>query len=176
MRQHLVLVGLSGAGKTTVGLLVARALGMPFHDLDQRIEASAGCRVAELFAREGEAVFRQREQREMLAVLAGVPAVVAAGGGWAAQPGNLAAAGESVRAVYLRVSAETAARRLAGSTDRPLLASGNLQERLSALLHAREPWYAKAECVVDAEVAPEEVAAQVVQMAMRRPGASRAPA
>ena len=170
MRAHLVLIGLPGAGKSLVGGLAARALGQPFRDLDDCVEAAAGCSVTELFAGDGEPAFRLLEQARMTELLAGPATVIAAGGGWAAQPGNLAAAKGMARTVYLRVSAEIAARRIAGTSHRPLLAGGNSLEALVALLHAREQWYLRADAIVDADAAPEEVAAQVIHVAMRPPG------
>lgn len=170
MRTHLVLIGLPGAGKSTTGGLAARALGVPFRDLDTCVEAAEGCSVPELFARDGEPAFRRLEQAGMLELLAGPVAVIAAGGGWAVQPGNLAAVEGRARVVYLRVSPEIAARRVAGTSHRPLLASGDPRVVLEALLQTREPSYLQADAIVDAEAPPEEVAAQVVQLAMRRPG------
>ena len=105
----------------------------------------------------------------MLELLAGPVAVIAAGGGWAAQPGNLEATEGMARTVYLRVSVETAARRLVGTNHRPLLTADSPKDGLGALLQAREPWYLRADATVDADLAPEEVAAQVIQVAMKRP-------
>lgn len=168
MRTHLVLIGLPGAGKSTTGVLAARALGLPFRDLDTCVEAAEGRSVSELFARDGEPAFRLLEQARMLELLAGPVTVIAAGGGWAVQPGNFAATAGRARVVYLRVSPEVAARRITGTGDRPLLASGDPRVILEGLLHAREQSYLQADAIVDAEVPPEEVAAQVVQVAMQR--------
>jgi len=170
MRPHLVLIGLPGAGKSTTGVLVARALGLPFRDLDTCIEAAEGRSVPELFARDGEPAFRLLEQARMLELLVGPVSVIAAGGGWAVQPGNLASVEGRARVVYLRIAPEVAARRIAGTSHRPLLASGDPRVALEALLQAREPSYLKADAIVDADAPPEEVAAQVVQVAMLRPG------
>ena len=87
-RRHLLLVGLSGAGKTTVGRLVAAALGAPFVDLDEEVARRAGRTIAEVFGEEGESAFRALESACARDALAGAPAVVAAGGGYFDDPAN----------------------------------------------------------------------------------------
>jgi len=143
---HLVLVGLPGAGKSTVGALAAAELRLPFADVDERIVRAEGRSVATIFATEGEAWFRQLERAAMVAALTESPTVIAAGGGWAAQPGNMEAA-RAARALiaWLTVSPDVAARRLQGAADRPLLAGGHPAARLSALLAARAAAYQQAD-------------------------------
>jgi shikimate kinase len=168
MRRHLVLVGLPGAGKSTVGRIAAERLGCPFVDLDERIASRTGKPVAEIFATRGEPAFRELEREAMDLALAGEPSVIAPGGGWAAQPGNLAAAEPRAILVYLAVSPAAAAARLARSADRPLLAGGEHREMLDRLLVAREPFYRLASQEVDAEAgSPQFVAEGVVAAALR---------
>ncbi len=167
MNRHLVLVGLSGAGKSTIGPLVAKRLGIPFVDLDSRIEESAGRSVAGVFADGGEPAFRELERQQMRQVLAGAPAVVATGGGWAAEPGNIEEAAAMALTVYLRVSPVTAAARLTGAGDRPLLVGGNLEDRLEGLHRVRDPWYRRAMLTVDADTGtPAMVAERVAGAAL----------
>lgn len=163
MIRHLILVGLPGAGKTTVGRRVAALLTAEFTDLDAAIEAEAGRSVAAIFARAGEAAFRQLERLAMERALARPPHVIAAGAGWAAEPGNFAAAmARRASVVYLRISVATADRRLAGDATRPLLAGPARPARLAALLLEREAWYRKADREVEAEADVETVTAKVV--------------
>lgn len=169
MKRHLILVGLPGSGKSTVGALAAAGLGAGFTDLDTVIEAMAGLPVAEIFATRGEAAFRELEREAMAVAMTEAPRVVASGGGWAAQPGNLAAVEGHALVIYLAISPEAAARRLAGDTTRPLLAGmADPREMLEQLLLAREPFYRLAAMEVDAEAGlPEFVAAGVVAAARR---------
>ena len=110
-RRHLLLVGLSGAGKTTVGRLVAAALGAPFVDLDEEVARRAGRTIAEVFGEEGESVFRALESACARDALAGAPAVVAAGGGYFDDPANRLAANVGALTVYLDVEPAAAAAR-----------------------------------------------------------------
>ena len=109
MRRHLVLVGLPGAGKSTVGELVARELNTSLVDVDSTIERATSSTISEIFQREGEARFRARERKTVDGALGGKPCVVVPGGGWAAHPGNLERAQGRALLVYLSVSPEEAA-------------------------------------------------------------------
>ena len=151
----LILVGLPGAGKTTVGRGVAARLGWPFVDLDAAIEREAGRSVAEIFAAEGEAGFRERE-RTATARLAGAgPLVLAPGGGWIENPGCRALLCPPARIIHLRVTPATALERMADDREaRPLLAGRDRAGALAALeaLRARrEPLYIRADFSLDTE-------------------------
>jgi 3-dehydroquinate synthase len=153
-----------GAGKSAVGAQLAARLGLAFADADAEIERAAGARVAEIFAREGEAGFRARERRAIDA-LAGRPAVVALGGGAIAQPGAPERLAASGTVVWLRARPETLAARIGDGAERPLLAGLDAQGRLArlrALLDERSPCYATARIAVDTdELAPDAVAARI---------------
>ncbi len=171
--RTLWLVGMMGAGKSAVGPELARLLGLPFADADRLLEAEAGGTVAEIFEREGEAGFRDRERR-VVESLAGRPLVVALGGGAVAQPGlaeRVAAAGT---VVYLRAGLDTLLERIGEGGGRPLLAGLDREgrrQRLSALLARREPVYLGADLVVDTDgLAPVEVAERIAR-ALRKEGA-----
>ena len=166
MKRHLILVGISGSGKTTVGRLAAKQLGTHFSDIDELIVAGSGQPVAELFAREGEAQFRRLERAAMERVLSAPPHLIAPGAGWIAEPGNLEAAGDAVL-IYLEISAAAAAARIAGDATRPLLAGGDPVARLSGMLRTREGWYRKAALTIPASGSPDTVAAQVVEAGRR---------
>lgn len=169
MRMHLVLVGLSGAGKSTVGPLLARRLDTHFTDIDLVIERATGLTVAELFAEEGEARFRARERQAVRDAFLLPPHVIAPGGGWAAQPGSLDDAAERALVVYLAVPPAVAAARLGDDAGRPLLA-GDPTGRLQALLGEREPWYRRSGPAVDAGLEPEAVADRLLELARREAG------
>jgi shikimate kinase len=159
----VILVGLPGAGKSTVGPLLAARLDRPFLDLDVELERRAGASVAEQFARDGEPAFRRREG-ELSAELAGAdPTVLAPGGGWLVNPAAapLRSAG---RIIYLRTAPAAALARLGTAVAaRPLLASaGDPLAALEALLARRRAAYETAALAVDTDgLAPDEVAAQI---------------
>ena len=156
---HVILCGLSGAGKSTVGPLLARRLGRPFIDVDEIVEREAGCSVREIFARDGEAAFRARERAAALRVLAGVrPGVVALGGGTLEDDATLAAALAGAL-VWLDAPVTVLVPRLDGS--RPLLA-GDAEAQLAALAAKRAPRYGRAHVVVDATRPPEAVVDAIV--------------
>jgi shikimate kinase len=164
-RRHLVLVGLPGSGKSTVGNLASRKLGAAFSDIDLLVAAAAGRPVPDIFASLGEAEFRRLERAAVLGALAAPPHLIAPGAGWIAEPGNLESAARAACLVYLRVSPETAADRLAPDDSRPLLRGGDRVARLRELLEQREPWYRRAAREVDASGAAEAVAEAVAGVA-----------
>jgi shikimate kinase len=170
LRRPIVLIGLSGAGKTTVAPRAAELLGASWCDIDQRIVAHAGTSIAELFATRGESHFRTLERAAMAQALDEPPQVVAAGGGWAAEPGNIAAIDGHALLIYLSLSPEDAVSRLAGSGDRPLLAGESLLSRLAELLHARERWYRLADIEVAVGSATPEAVAASIAVAARQYG------
>jgi len=165
--RHLVLVGLSGSGKTTVGRLVADRLGAPFVDLDRIVEARAGRSIARLFAEEGEAAFRRLETLVGAEALeAAVPTVVATGGGFMADPANRANARERGCVVYLQTSPGTAAARVGSASGRPLLDGAPPAPALGELLARREEGYLEAAARVTTDGrSPEAVAEDVVALA-----------
>jgi shikimate kinase len=163
VRRHLILIGLPGAGKTTVGARVAVLLETQFTDLDADIADAAGSDIATVFRERGEPAFREMERAAMARALDDAPHVIAAGGGWAAQPGNRAAAAERGLIVLLACTPDAAAERLAGAHDRPLLEADPLGA-LRALAEARAASYARADAIVetvgrDVETVAHEVAA-----------------
>ena len=170
MKRHLVLVGLPGSGKTTVGTLVARQLGAPFVDIDALIVRREGRPVALIFAERGEAAFRDMERHAVQAALAREPAVIAPGGGWASQEGVLAEARSAALLVYLRTQPDTAARR-AGPGNRPTLMGGDPGDLMRGLLRDREAAYLEADVTVETEGrSADDVAAEVVSLARARGG------
>jgi shikimate kinase len=139
-RADVVLVGAPGSGKSTVGRLLAARLGLPFRDVDAEIEARAGKPVAEIFADDGEAVFRALEE-STTAELLRRPGVVSLGGGAVLSPVTRSAL-RGHRVVWLQVGAPNAAKRVGLTEARPLLL-GNVRGTLIRLLAQRTPLYAE---------------------------------
>jgi shikimate kinase len=170
--RHLYLIGNMGSGKTTVGKRVAERLGLPFYDLDQRIEQATGLTVAELFAQQGEARFRDLESRALAEIACLPQAVVATGGGVVLRADNRALMRSKGWVIYLRASPDTLWRRLQHATDRPLLRTESPYETLRAIVQAREPLYQEADWVIDTDArTPEEVAEAIARLAAPTPAA-----
>ena len=154
-----------GAGKSTVGPVLAQRLGWRFIDFDAEIERRAGATVPEIFRTLGERGFRAIEA-ELTRELSSVSdAVLAPGGGWAARPGAFDALPAGTITVWLRIDVDTAVQRaLASGVQRPLLEVEDPLEAARALLAVREPFYAKATHVVDAGMTPERVAEEILKL------------
>jgi shikimate kinase len=149
---HLVLVGLPGAGKSTVGPLVADRLGIAFVDLDLEVAERAGRPVPEIFALDGEATFRSLEREATRQLVGRRSCVVSPGGGWVTQPDVVALLRPPGRIIHLHVSPATAIARMGGDVaKRPLLSGGDPLAALQAIAGARESAYATADAVLDTE-------------------------
>ena len=160
--RHILFCGTAGSGKTTVGALVARALGRDFVDIDRAVERAAGISVQAIFARDGEAAFREHERAAVVRALgAAKPSVISLGGGALENDATFADA-RNQTLVWLKATVPTLATRLSGNGDRPLLA-GDPLAKLHALAAAREPRYRQAHVIVDASLAPKGVAASVLE-------------
>jgi shikimate kinase/3-dehydroquinate synthase len=147
--RSIVLVGLMGAGKTSIGRRLAARLGLPFYDADAEIELAAGRTIPEIFARYGEESFRDGERRVIRRLLSGEPMVLATGGGAYMDEQTRAAARRDAVAVWLRCTLPVLVRRVAGRDNRPLLAGGDAETILRSLMERRYPVYAEADVIVD---------------------------
>ena len=150
-KKTIVLVGIMGAGKSTVGKILADRLGMRFIDADQEIERAAGCTITDFFEKYGEVEFRKGEERVISRILAGKPCVLATGGGAFMSEATRLLIKKMATSVWLRVSFEVLAKRLEKRSDRPLLQTTDPQQTLKALIKKRYPIYNDADFIVDAE-------------------------
>lgn len=171
MRRHVLLVGLPGVGKSTVGKLLAEGLPAPLLDIDGILVRQMGMPVAQIFGMVGELRFRSMERDAVATAQAREPAVIIPGAGWAAQTGQMAEAKSACLIFYLKCSAATAAHRSEQGEVRPLLVGADPVERVRALLTAREPFYKLADYEVAADVKPApEVAKEVIRLARAHGG------
>ena len=147
---HVALLGLRGAGKSTIGPLLAQRLGVPFHELDDCIEAASGLRIGEIFQLHGESYYRATERAELLRLLAGEPCVIAVGGGVVTDARSFQALRTRTRTVWLRAAPEDHWQRVIAQGDmRPMADNEQAFADLRRILAEREPQYRQAEIVVD---------------------------
>lgn len=162
--RPIVLTGFMGSGKSTVGRFLAQQLGCPLIDLDGVVEASAGCKINEIFAAEGEAAFRRLESDCLRQVLQQGRAVIATGGGAVISAENRRLMRSSGIVVNLDASLEQTISRLRGSTHRPLFNGDNPEARLAALLEDRRQFYEDADIRIDTDgKSVEDVAAEILR-------------
>jgi shikimate kinase len=147
--RPVVLVGMMGAGKTSVGRRLAALLHAPFRDSDQEIEQAAGMSVADIFASFGEPSFRDGERRVIERLLAEGPSVVATGGGAFIEPRTRAVIRAGATSVWLRADLETLWERVRGRPGRPLLDQPDPRAALAAIEARRRATYAEADVIVD---------------------------
>ena len=147
--RSIVMVGLMGAGKTTIGRRLAAGLGLTFVDADAEIEQAAGCSVAELFDRYGEQQFRVGERRVIARLLGGRQAVIATGGGAVVDPATRRLIRERAVSVWLRCSLDVLVRRVSARGHRPLLRGKDAKATLDRLLSERQGYYAEADLTVE---------------------------
>ena len=163
MIAHVILVGLPGAGKSSVGRRVAARLGRPFVDFDDELERRTAMTVSEIFRAHGEAHFRQLELDFTQELAKSEGAILAPGGGWITVPGALALLRPPARMIYLRVAPEVAILRIGASGGgRPLLEAPEPVEVLRRLAGQREPAYRQADYAVDTDLVDvESLAVQI---------------
>lgn len=163
--RTVVLVGLMGAGKSTVGKRLAARLGVPFTDADAEIERAAGSTIEDIFEMHGEAAFRDGERRVIERLLNGPVCVLATGGGAFMDPETRGRIRDRAVSVWLRADLELLLKRTARRGDRPLLKRGNPRDVLDRLMGERHPLYAEADIIVDSGEGPHE---EVVQRILER--------
>jgi len=141
--RHIILIGMPGSGKTTIGGELAESLGISFWDLDKELVNQEGLSIREIFARQGEEAFRKLESAILMTALKGEPSVIATGGGVIMRKGNRLAMKKGHLVIYLEASLELLYARLEGEVDRPLLLGKDRRGRIEELLAQRAAIYLK---------------------------------
>lgn len=166
LTRSLVMVGLMGAGKTTIGKRLATVLGMSFVDSDQEIAEAAGCSISDIFEIYGEAVFRDLELRVMTRLLSGAPRIIATGGGAYINPEVRALIKEKGLSVWLKADLDVLVERVSRKDTRPLLRTGDKKEIMQRLMNDRYPIYGEADVVIDSNAGPHESVVQDIVQAL----------
>jgi shikimate kinase len=157
VEKTIVLVGLMGAGKTTVGRRLAARLGIDFVDADAEIELAAGMPVEDIFEQHGEEGFRDGERRVIARLLSGDAKVLATGGGAFMDVDTRAEIAANGTSVWLRADLPLLMKRVLKRNNRPLLKKGDPERIMKDLMDTRYPVYAQSEITVDSEDQPHEV-------------------
>jgi shikimate kinase len=166
LARTIALVGLMGAGKSTIGRRLADELGVPFFDSDDEIERAAGLTVSEIFERHGEPEFRRGERRVIERLAKGPPCVLATGGGAFMDEGTRALLRERAVTVWLRADLDVLWRRVSRREGRPLLKRPNPKQALADLLALRAPVYALADHTVETGDAPHQDSVRRIREAL----------
>lgn len=148
--RSIVLVGMMGAGKSSIGRRLAGRLGIPFIDADTEIESAAGMSIPEIFAKHGEPYFRAGEARVIARLLDNGPQVLATGGGSVMDPQTRALIGEKAISIWLKADVDVLLKRTKRRNDRPLA------EKIKDLLPVREPLYAQADIIIQSRDEPHD--------------------
>jgi shikimate kinase len=165
--RTIVLVGLMGAGKSSIGRRLALALGMPFFDADEEVERAARRTIPEIFAELGETAFRDGERRVIARLLDGPPHVMATGGGAFMNAETRALIASRAISVWLKADVEVLVRRVGRKSDRPLLQGRDPREVLRRLAEERYPVYALADITIDSVEGPHSTTVQAIIAALR---------
>ena len=170
LSKTVVLIGMMGAGKTKVGRLLAQRLGLRFIDADDEIQEAAGCSIEDIFATQGEAVFREGERKVIARLLAGPVHVLATGGGAFQNASTRAVIAERAVSVWLKADFDVLWERVSRRTNRPMLKTPDPQRTLSDLIEQRYPVYALADLAVVSRAGPVEETVTRVEQALRGAG------
>jgi shikimate kinase len=154
--RSIVLVGLMGAGKSTIGRRLAQKLHLPFLDADHEIETAAGMTIPDIFSIYGEAHFRDGERRVIARLLQEGPIVLATGGGAFMCEETRARIAEQGVSVWLRADLEVLMRRVRRRSNRPLLQNPDPEATMRRLMEIRHPVYAKADITIESYEAPHD--------------------
>lgn len=166
IERPIVLVGLMGAGKTTVGRRLAQRLALPFVDADEEIESAAGMTVAEIFERFGEPYFRDGERRVITRLIDGSPKIIATGGGAFMDDKTRELILERATAIWLKADISTLVERVRRRSTRPLLKNRDPRAVLEELARVRNPVYALAPIHVRSQPTPHDAAVKAILKAL----------
>jgi shikimate kinase len=165
--RSIVLVGMMGVGKSSIGRRLAARLGVPFVDADAEIEKAAGMSIADIFARHGEADFRSGEARVIARLLDGGPQVLATGGGAVMNADTRAAIKAKGVSIWLSAELDVLLRRInKRKNERPMLQTADPAATLRELLTAREPVYAQADLTVQSREVPHDAIVAEIMTAL----------
>jgi len=169
LKRTVALVGMMGAGKSSVGRRLAARLGVEFRDADAEIEQAAGCTINEIFSRFGEPAFRDGERKVIARLLTLPPHVLATGGGAFADDETRERIKSEAASVWIKVPLDVLISRVGRRDTRPMLKEGDPAEIMERLLKQREPLYAQADLTVNSEDGPHKMAVeQIVTMLEER--------
>ena len=167
LKKPVVLVGLMGAGKSTIGRRLAHALGLQFIDSDQEIVEAAGCSISDIFEIYGEAIFRDVEQRVLLRLVGGEPCVIATGGGAFMNPAIRVAIKEKAISIWLKAELNVLVERVSRRDTRPLLKAGDKGAILQKLMDDRYPLYGEADITIDSNAGLHDMVVERVLKALK---------
>jgi shikimate kinase len=167
LERTVALVGLMGAGKTTIGRRLAAALNLPFVDADEEIAAAAGLSIAEIFAKHGEGEFRRGERMVIERLLSEAPHILATGGGAFVNPDTRALMKQKAISVWLKAPLDVLMKRVARRDDRPLLREDDPRAVMQKLIDQRYPLYAEADLTVETGTGPHNAAVADIVNALR---------
>lgn len=169
-QRSLVLVGLMGCGKSSIGRRLATRLGLPFIDADEEIERVAQKSISEIFNDHGEAFFRDRESKVIARLLAHGPQVLATGGGAFIAPDTRSEIKHAGLSIWLRAELAVLLRRVGKRDTRPLLKSGDAETVMRTLMTARYPIYAEADLTIDSRDVPHDsIVSEIVEELAKHP-------
>lgn len=164
----VVLVGLMGAGKSTIGRRLAANLGVNFIDSDSEITEAASCSIADIFETYGEPIFRDLEQRVILRLMTGEPSIIATGGGAFIQPTIRSAIADKAISIWLKAELPVLLERVSRRDNRPLLKTGDKGEILQKLIDERYPIYAQANITIDSNHGSHESVVEDIIEALKK--------
>jgi shikimate kinase len=166
--RTIALVGLMGAGKTTIGRRLSQALALPFTDADEAIVAAAGRSIEDIFAERGECEFRRGERQVIARLLDGPPHVLATGGGAIIDPKTRALMKERAISIWLKAPLDVLMKRVTKRDHRPLLKEDDPRAVMQRLMDERYPIYAEADLTIETGVGPHNTAVSLILSALRQ--------
>lgn len=173
-KRSLVLVGLMGCGKTSVGRRLSARLNLPFVDADEEIEAAAGKTISEIFADHGEAHFRDGERKVIARLLVNGPQVLATGGGAFVNPETRRNIQEAGISIWLKAELPVLMRRVMRRDNRPLLKTPDPEARMAQLMADRNPIYAEADITANSREVPHDaIVEEILEALLAGPLSSR---
>lgn len=169
--RPIILVGLMGAGKTTIGKRLASSLSLDFIDSDHEITEAAGCSISDIFEIYGEAVFRDLEKRVLTRLLSNPPCIIATGGGAFMNPEIREQIKNKTTSIWLRAELPVLIERVSRRDTRPLLKTGDKGEILGRLMEERYPIYQEADIVIDSNTGSHEAIISEILKALEKKAA-----